>query len=174
MNLRTIIRIFYSRSANERAEEDIAGGLRGTTPQQPQVETPCGACGGNIVARQRSASAGWLAHTKCVVESVQGAADRRDDLCGVAIREEIGPPRRTTFLLTQTLPRVVQRCGGTMEWCVRRRGRLARHWRSAILEAEGAANEGEKDPRVEGRAGEEAETSCTYYGRAWNDPLGVS
>lgn len=33
-----------SGSATEGGEEDIDGGWRGTTRQQPQVQTPCGSC----------------------------------------------------------------------------------------------------------------------------------
>lgn len=40
--------IDLSRSATERGEENIDGGWRGSTPQQPQMETPCGFCGAKI------------------------------------------------------------------------------------------------------------------------------
>ena len=113
-----------SRSASKRGREDIAGDWRGTTPQQPQVEGPCGACGEHIIARQTFTFAGWLAHTECVVENVQGASDRGDDRFRVAIREGNGLPHRRTFRLTQ-VPRVHQRYDGATEWSVYRRGQLA-------------------------------------------------
>ena len=95
-----------SRSASKRGREDIAGDWRGTTPQQPQVEGPCGACGEHIIARQTFTFAGWLAHTECVMEKVQGACDRGDDRFGVDAREGNGQPRRRESYLMEILPRI--------------------------------------------------------------------
>ena len=45
--------VYRSRRITGRREENIGRGCRGATPQQPQADTPCGACGGHIAARQR-------------------------------------------------------------------------------------------------------------------------
>ena len=90
------------RSAAERGEEDIRGDWRGTAPQLAQVEGPCEACRQQVADRDRGVIEGWLAHTECAVENVQGASDRGDDRFGVATREGNGPPRRRTFRFTDT------------------------------------------------------------------------
>ena len=111
---------------------------------------------------------------ECVVESVQGAPDRGNDRFGVAIREGNKPPRRRTFHLAEVIPRIQQWFDGATEWGDHRRGQLARYWRSATSEGEEAMNHGENDQEVQGSAGEEAEASCTYCGRALDDSEGVS
>ena len=63
---------------------------------------------------------------------------------------------------------------GATEWGAHRRRQLARYWRSAISEGEEARNHGENVPQVQGSAGEEAEASCTYCGRALDDSKGGS
>ena len=118
--------IRLSRSAAERGEEDIWGDWRGTAPRQPQVEAPCGAYGKPAIDRHRFAFAGWLAHTGCTVENVQGVSGREYDRFGVVIRERDGPPRRRTFRLIDILPRIHQRYDGATKWGVHRRGQLAR------------------------------------------------
>ena len=86
-----------SRSATEGVEEDTDGDWHGTIPQQPQVKAPCGACGRQIIDRQRFTFAGWFTHTECVVENVRVASGRGDDWLGVAIRGGNELPRRRTF-----------------------------------------------------------------------------
>ena len=108
------------------------------------------------------------------MENVQGASDRGDDRFGVAIRQGNGPPRRRTFRLTEITPRIQQRFDGATEWGANRQGQLARFLRSAISDGEEAMNHGENDQEVQGSAGEEAEASCTYCGRALDDSEGVS
>ncbi|CAN0497336.1 unnamed protein product, partial [Laminaria digitata] len=108
----------------------IEGDWRGTTPQLEQVEAPCGACGQQVTDRDRFVFEGWLAHTECAVEYVQGASDRGDGWFGAAIREGNGPPRRRAFRVTDILPRLHLRFDGATEWGVLRRGQLARSWRS--------------------------------------------
>ena len=61
---------------------------------------------------------------------------------------------------------------GATEWGAHRRGQLARYWRPAISEGGEAMNQGENIQHVHGTAGEEAEASCTYCGRALDDSEG--
>ena len=165
--------IDLSRSAAEKGEEDIWRDWRGTAPQQPRVEAPCGACGEPVIDRHRFAFASRLVHTDCVVENIQGGSDRGDYQFGVAIRERDGPPRRRTFRLIEILPRIRQPYDGGTEWGVHRRRQLERSWRSAIAEVEEAAKLG-KNQHVEGRAREEGEAACTYRGLALDNSAGGS
>ena len=120
--------IDLSKNATERGEEDIWGDWRGTAPQQAPRETPCGACGEQIIDRHRFAFEGWIAHTECAVDNVQGASDRREDRFGVIIRGRNGPSRRKTCRLTEIMPRLHQRYDSATEWGMHRRGQLARSW----------------------------------------------
>ena len=101
------------------------------------------------------------------MDNVQGGSGRGEDRFEVTLRGRNGQPRRRTFRLTESLPRVHQPFGGTTDWDIHIRGQLARSWRSAISEEEEeAAN---PDQHREGRAREEAETACTYRGLAPED-----
>ena len=91
------------RSVVERGEEDIHGDWRGTAPQLAQVEAPRGACGQQITDRNRFVFEGWLAHTECAVENVQGASDV--------------PPHRHTTKATPTFRRR-DRVGCPPKWTV--------------------------------------------------------
>lgn len=131
----------------------IDGHWRGTSPQQPQTEMPCGACGIQIISRQRFALAGCLDLSERVVNNVQGAFNGGDDRPGIAAREENRPRRRRTFFVTLIVSRIHQRYRGVRQWYSRRRKQSARFGLSAISDDKEAANQEEDEQHVDGREG---------------------
>ena len=98
-------------------------------------------CGEQIIDRHRFAFAGWIVHTECAVDTVQGASGSGGDRLEMTIRGRNEPPRRRTFRLTEILPRLPQRVDGATDWGIHRRGQLAKSWRSAIFRGGGGGRE---------------------------------
>ena len=156
-----------SRSTTERCEEDLHGEWRGTTPQ-PQEDTPCASCDRHMGDDERFAFSDWIVHRRCAVESAEGAASRRDDRFGVAIRGGTGPARRKTFLLVEIVPRIHLRCDRYTDRGTHQQRQLIL-WRSLNSDGEEVANRDEGAQHVQGERGDDAEASCTYCGRALDE-----
>lgn len=120
-------RVDLSRITIERGEENLQGKWRGRTLQS-QMKAPCGVCGRHMEDNQRFVLSRWIVHRRCVKESAEGAADRGDDLFGVITTRSIGPSRRRTFHLTETLPRIHLRYGHTTAESAHHQQQLEIRW----------------------------------------------
>ena len=117
---------------------------------------------------ERFAFSDWIVHRRCAVESAEGAASRRDDRFGVAIRGGTGPARRKTFLLVEIVPRIHLRCDRYTDRGTHQQRQLIL-WRSLNSDGEEVANRDEGAQHVQGERGDDAEASCTYCGRALDE-----
>ena len=73
------------------------------------MQAPRGVPDGHMKDTQRLSFSGWIVHTRCATERVEGAADGGDDTFGVIMSAKTGPSRRRTFYLLEILPRIQQR-----------------------------------------------------------------
>ena len=88
----------------------------------------------------------------------------------MVIRGRTGPSRRRAFHLTEILPRIHLREDRATPEGAHHQQQFEILWRSLTSGKEEIANQGKGGQPVQGGGEEDAEESCTYCGRALDDP----
>ena len=91
--------------------EAVEDGRGEPSPQQNR-RIPCGVCSDTIERCDRFDFSGWAVHSRCALNTAEGASDAGDDGSGIEVIWEAGRPRRGAIHLVDFLPWLHMRIDG--------------------------------------------------------------